>query len=75
MTNQHFLPRDEVLNMWADPERISTIKIAAHFGVTNGTICKIIARARARGDERAARREFKYITARNAKEQARVANF
>ena len=55
------IDRDAVLEMWADPARISTRKIAAHFGISNGAVCWIIIRARDKGDVRAARRSYKWV--------------
>ena len=50
------IDRDAVIEMWANPARIPTRKIAAHFKIANGTVCWIIIRARDGGDSRAARR-------------------
>jgi hypothetical protein len=58
------IDRDAVLNMWADPARISTRKIAAHFKAANGTVCWIIIRARDLGDPRAKRRAYKWMIAK-----------
>lgn len=62
---------DAVLNMWADPKRISTMQIALHFDVSNGTICWIIIRARDRGDPRAARRKYKWVIRQEEQEKMR----